>query len=209
MNSSFRAKTLNTAIKSIIKLKQKVDRIVISVSYEKKEFDTILPSCDYLTILKSNSKKCQFEHYETIVKAIKFNDNDILFFMDDDDLIIPSLTEKVIPLFNDNTVKSVRFLYQFFNKKIGDIVSTIKVEEKDRVIVLGDDPEMDSYLIEYFCYAVRAILLKNFLTSPGYKKEYYDDIGFGDYIDKFVTKKLDEVFYYKRCHQFDSDMNKL
>lgn len=114
LSSIERAKWLNQCLISTIE-GLKADRIIISCS---GDIEPIIPNDHKIYSLRQTEKKLQFEHIESIVPLI--NDDDIVIFMDDDDLFLPESRSIIEDLFAQGYKCSEGLAYCTYSESIGN-----------------------------------------------------------------------------------------
>lgn len=197
LNTQKRVSTLGRALESVFTQKRLPDRLCISYSYEEgldiKEFeflsDIIHSHGIKPLILKQETRKLQFEHYNLLFESLKpkLTDSDWFVFLDDDDLFHPYRIHKIFTNFLQPQLKIVETIKCGF---------AILYYPEKRVIV--------SKLDEYVRYAVKWQVFQGFLRFINsndkdifdFRKRGIVDVLFGIYINNNCLE-IPDVLYYQ------------
>jgi len=208
LTSLFRIKTLAKAIKSVKNQTVKCDQIVLSVSFDPSLYKYAMSLVKFakrmkIVILIKETQTYQFDHYFNIFKNTNILNDDIITFLDDDDLYDPSLVEEVSKHFDNRRRRGavVRFSTQEMDKDYSpEFLSGSNFTYDHRVY----------YITEYVQYAIRGFVFKRFfewglhkctLPHQNFIRSCYDcilrDLEFGKYIYKtYNIHNIGKVLYY-------------
>ena len=193
LNCDARYKTIEWALKSIEDAKP--DHIYLSCSYEngKKPMLPIL-SCPYSFYFHEN-RKLQFEHFQFLLQFV--DDNDIVCFLDDDDLMTPDKISIVSENFKDPNVNVIRHLiapFEFFQEE-----PTISRVENIKV-------SFSCMFWEYCSLCIRGFKFKEWF------KENYNFNGFSDIVfcNSFSPDiKINQILTYFRKSNHKRNYNRI
>lgn len=145
------------------------DKVIISYSgvleFEKDFFENscrnILKEIDTI-FLYQELKKHQFEHYNYMLDYI--SDDDIISFIDDDDLYHPNKINHIKEIFNKNSnIKVVKHYWYLVGSSFADIVG---INEVDKTIKNILDRT------EHWCLSIRGNIFKSFFIDNNLKFPY-------------------------------------
>jgi hypothetical protein len=161
-----------------------------------------------LYIFFKTEKTPQFYHYDSLRFLIE--DDDIVSFLDDDDLFHPQKIEIVFQKFQDHNF-NVKVVVHTMNVFGAPWDSISENDENDVLSTLQVFPASHS---EYFCYTVKGNVFKTFFQSYtfSYGKNNMDinllDLCFKIYVDecyKDEMVKIDDRLVFMRKHKIKKD----
>lgn len=176
LNTHERHETIKYALESVRDGTRKPDHVYISCSYQDQVPDIlawsgILAYIDH-TILIQNKRLLQFEHYNILSKRVQ--DDDIICFLDDDDLYHPNKIQKVhthFSLFPNTQVIHHRWcIFGFLEPAL-----TTKSVKQIKDTQLGS-------VEEYWSKSVKGWLFKDWFINTG---QYTEGLTFEQIIERY------------------------
>lgn len=163
-----RTKTLESALKSIQKNIRHPDHVYVSYSgeyAEEKKWADVLISVPH-NFFYHPQRKLQFEHYQYLTQYIK--DDDILCFLDDDDLYDPKKIKLTYDYFCEHKdVDVISHNYLLFMSKEKLIEDTEDIDKSTKVCILN----------EHWTLTVVGAKFKDwFINCKEYANQSFDDI---------------------------------
>lgn len=218
LTNPLRKKTIQYALQSVAEQTIKPDKVMISYSGDKNDEENwrkILNQIDTDIFYHPNQRQ-QFEHYFFLHKFVK--DDDVVMFLDDDDLYNLSKVERTKQEFTNNPA------IDYLQHKIRRFGQPYDPEK----IIHGTTSQIQDMLdtgykiersFEYHTKAVRGKLFKDFFNVPTQAvqnktfqqllDEYkgITDLAFNVYVDAEAKHKhkIDDVLYYYRATPIKKD----
>ena len=204
--------TITRALESVSN--QTIKPNLVSISYSakpelkinyketEKKWKTILEGIKN-NIYRKTCKQSQFQHFSNILNNTKYKNNDIIMFLDDDDLYHETRIERIEELFKAKKIDCIQnrmYIFGSMGKNKG-IVS-------DNNCNIRKSVEFN----EYFVYSAKYRIIKDFFKL--YKEEinnksasiyHYIDIIFGSYLESKCDLKIDEYLNYCRRDYIKKD----
>ena len=150
--------TIKYALQSVADNTVVPDQVIVSYSYvtppDEDEWISILKgiSCKFI---RNETRKQQFDHYKLILEHV--SDNDVLMFLDDDDLYCSDKISMVKHIFETTDAVIVRHEYETFE--------TLSIHDPVSNLSQGG--------VEHWLYAMHASELKKYFeTYPDIIKEF-------------------------------------
>lgn len=159
LGSTFRYATIKTALQSIANQTRQPDEVLIAYSYkldapDEEEWTRILSPIPLRTV-KSSTQQHQFHHYKNLTTMV--DDDDLVCFLDDDDLYHPDKIQKVFDAYKSPRFKGViRHNYRAFF-------------DEDGLYPNQSTHYGNTRNNEYCCCAVSGRIFKDFFETDHYK----------------------------------------
>lgn len=200
-----RHKTIQYALRSVAEGLQKPDKVMISYSGIKADeeiWKVILQDIQVL-IIHHNEKQMQFRHYYHLEPFVK--DDDVVMFLDDDDLYHKEKIATTVKYFNNENVKVLQHNWCQFDDPFDHMFQSKNTEQATKNI---SKTNMNP---EHWCLAIRGVLFKIFFSDkiPNSSENFEEilqtfkgatDMFFSIYntTEENVTK-INVVLYYHRA----------
>jgi len=167
---------------------------------DENEWRSILNTIPLIT-LKHTTKQYQIDHYKHLLAYI--NDDDIVCFLEDDDLYTPNKIEKVWDAFNQHPIRIARHCLGSFK--------SLNPTEKDS---LDNIRPLD--ITEHYSYCIIGAILKEFFKTTAYIDHSPKLRGFTDliltawlqYTYNNEIHQLNDTLMYIRYSHIQRDYNK-
>ena len=191
LGSKERYQTIKWAIESIAQQTRKPDKVMISYSFaldspDTDQWSTLLENIPYMFI-QHHQKQSQFQHYFYLFKHI--TNEDIVMFLDDDDLFAPNKVEIVENIFKTHPNYNV-ICHEVFN--FGDPFSTSLTLPQHIHLYKG------SYgMKEYFVYCIKGYYIFHVIEkiNDSFELSY-------SFFDVLFSSLLNEDFLIEKALQY-------